>query len=550
MKSKPASAGKFVWGLSTSQIAILGSIVLVTVVTYLPSVRNGWVFDDFDEFVTNKTIHSWTYVWNAFRYDSWWFQNPAALPQSAYYRPLENVWFALNAWMFGTNAAAWHLAKIALHAVTVVLCFRVAQLLTGGAATGLLTAALFGVMPAHTGAVVWASAIPEPLSTAFELGAMIFLIQRKPGWSRGLFIALILFAGAMLTHESAILFPLIIAAYVFIFETTDESAAGAKPIASRLMHALRVCVPFLVVVIAYLCARLAAIGPEHMFGGYYSATGTSVVRGFQAARLHHSPADFVRTLPVVLITYLAVLALPAMAEPTHAVEWFTRPQPVVLVSAAALLLIATTAYVFASRSPQRRIYLFCAVWGALTIAPALNLNALWWLVDDRYLYAPSFGWSLAIAIGAVQIAAIGLTARRALGGFTAILLVSYAASTMRTERYWFNNVAYFSRCVEIGPYVPDYRIRLAAAMNQAGDLEGAARTLQVGTTLDPNDAHLRLRLAQQYQQMGRFEDFQREFQKFNELSTAMLLRQRAAEGSDTSSPETDSGSAPTAAPSP
>jgi tetratricopeptide (TPR) repeat protein len=222
----------------------------------------------------------------------------------------------------------------------------------------------------------------------------------------------------------------------------------------------------------------------------------------------------------------------------------------VLVSAAALLLLAITAFVLASRSPQWRIYLFCAVWGLLTIAPALNLNALWWLVDDRYLYAPSFGWSLAIAVGVVQIAAIGLTARRAVGGFTAILLVSYAASTMRTERYWFNNVAYFSRCVEVGPYVPDYRIRLAAAMNEAGDLEGAARTLQVGTTLDPNDAHLRLRLAQQYQQMGRFEDFQREFQKFNELSTAMLLRQRAAEGSDTSSPETDSGSAPTAAPSP
>ena len=57
-------------------------------------------------------------------------------------------------------------------------------------------------------------------------------------------------------------------------------------------------------------------------------------------------------------------------------------------------------------------------------------------------------------------------------------------------------------------------------MNRAGDYEGAARTLEGGTALDPDDAHLHLRLAQQYQMMGREMDFEREFQKFNELSAA------------------------------
>ena len=374
MKSKPAiaastheesgSPGALVWGLNPSQVAILAAILLATVATYLPSLRNGWVFDDWDEFVNNKFIHNfWPFVWKSFQYDVWWFRDSAIRPQSPYYRPLQNVWFGLNAWMFGTNPVAWHLGKIGLHLVAVVLCFRVAQLLAGDVATGLLTAALFAVMPAHTGGVIFASAIPEPLSTVFELGAMTFLIRRKPGWSRGFIIALILFAGAMLTHESAILFPLIIAAYVFIFETGEQSAAGAKSLASRLIATVRVCAPFLVVVIAYMCARLNALGTEHMFGGYYNATGTAVVRGYETVKLHHGPADFLMTLPVVLITYLAVLALPAMAEPTHAVDWFTRPQPIVLVSAAAILILATTALVFAWRSPRRRIYLFCASGG-------------------------------------------------------------------------------------------------------------------------------------------------------------------------------------------
>ena len=61
---------------------------------------------------------------------------PDALPQSAYYRPLQNVWFAANVWLFGMNPAAWHLAKIVLHPVAVMLCFRVAQLLTARSRSG------------------------------------------------------------------------------------------------------------------------------------------------------------------------------------------------------------------------------------------------------------------------------------------------------------------------------------------------------------------------------------------------------------------------------
>ena len=173
MKSRAAIAARtgdargasLFWGLSARQAAMLCGILLVTVVIFLPSLRNGWVLDDRQEFIDNKLIHSWSFVWDSFRYDNWWFRNPNRLPQSSYYRPLENVWFAANLWIFGLRPALWHLAKIVLHVVVVALCFRLAQLLTGDIAVGLLTAAIFAVMPAHTGAVVFASAIPEPLST-------------------------------------------------------------------------------------------------------------------------------------------------------------------------------------------------------------------------------------------------------------------------------------------------------------------------------------------------------------------------------------------------
>jgi protein O-mannosyl-transferase len=521
------------WNLEARDAAILAAILVATVAVYLPSLRNGWMFDDWDEFLNNTYIHSWSFVWKSFRYDSWWFRNPEALPQSVYYRPLQNVWFAANTLFFGTHPAPWHLATVVLHVVAVALCFRVAQLLTRNVAAGLLTAAIFAVMPAHVDGVVWASAIPEPLSTVFELGAMVFLIGRKPGWSRGLFISAILYACAILSHESAILFPLMVFAYVFLFEANQ---VGTRP---RILSALRVCAPFAVVVIAYMCARVNALGLDFLFGPQYSAnysTGPTIVRAVVVSKPHYSPSQIVMTLPVVLIAYLAVLALPGLAGPAHAVEWITHPEPLVFLSAASLVILAAAAFVFAWRSTNRRIYLFCAVWSLITVAPALNLNALWTLVEDRYLYAPSFGWSLAVAVAVSEIAASGSLARKAVGAAMAVLLALYAVSTMQIEHYWHDDVTYFQRCVEIAPYHKSYRARLAQAMNGAGDLEGALRALQRGTTLDPGDAESHLKLARQYQMLGREQDFEREYRKYNELYAATLQPARAAQSSAIPSP--------------
>jgi hypothetical protein len=225
-----------------------------------------------------------------------------------------------------------------------------------------------------------------------------------------------------------------------------------------------------------------------------------------------------------------------MAGPTHAVEFITHPQPIAFVAAAVLIILAAAASALAWRSSQRRIYLFCAAWAILTIAPALNLNSLFYLVDDRYLYAPSFGWSLAVAVAAMQLAAAGSRARAAVGAAIAMLLAVYAVSSVQTERYWRDDVAFFQRCVEIQPGYLDFRLSLVNSMNKVHDYQGAARVLEDGTARYPDDAPLHLRLAQEYQIMGRQQDFEREFTKFNELSEKMIRRRDAALDSTASQP--------------
>lgn len=533
------SPAALVWGLSSRQAAMLAGIVVVTVIAYLPSLRNGWVLDDWHELVENKLIHSWSFIWNSLRYDVWWFRDPLRLPQSPYYRPLENEWFALNAFLFGPNPVLWHLAKIAIHLVVVILCFRLAQLLTGDVAIGLLTAAIFGVMPAHAGAVVFASAIPEPLSAAFELTAMICMVQRKKDSWRGLIAAAIFYECALLTHESAILFPLIVAAYLYIFE------------ARRLKSISRLMAPFVIALVAYMCARANALGVDSLFGLHLNTTGTLFVRGFIGWRPTHPAVQVLMTLPEVLLAYLAVLAFPGAAGPAHDLDWITHLRPMVFIDATALLILGTVAFVLARRSRDRHIYLFCAIWIVLTMAPALNLNSILWLVDDRYLYAPSFGWSLAVAAAAVEIALTGSIARKAVGAIMTMMLAMYVVSAIKIEPYWHDDVSFFNRTVEIAPALAQNRLDLAAALNRAGQSEEAARVLESAVSLSPNDAHMHLKLAQQYQKLGRVMDFQREFQKFVALSSAMAdQREPAAETSDSSRSGGVAGGSTGASPTP
>ncbi len=546
MKSKPAvatsgdeaSPATLVWDLSSGQAGILGGIILATLAMYLPSLRNGWVFDDFSEVVNNKLLGTGSFFWKSFISDGWWFRNPKQLPQSAYYRPLQNVWFWMNYQLMGVNPVGWHLEKIVLHLVAVVLCFRVAQLLTRSNAVALLTAAIFGLMPAHVEGVVWMSAIPEPLSTVFELAAMLCLIGRKPGWSRGMLSSLGFYACALLTHETSILFPLIVAAYVFLIERGSDRQApdrNAETFAQRSIAAARVAVPFGLLVIAYLVARLQVLGWNLAFRIPHPLT-MGVIQGWQFEVPTHRVVDFIMTWPVVMLSYLAVLAVPGIAGPAHDVNWIEHVSPITFASAGVLAILAAIAWMLIRRSPDRPLYLFCAAWSALTLAPTMQLNSLWALVQDRYLYAPSFGWSLALAMVVTRLAASSPRARATVATATAVLLAAYVVTAIRIEPYWHDDVTFFRQSVADDPAHPGNRLLLVSALNKTGDYTGAVGVLQSAIALDPDDAHLHLRLAQQYQMMGRPMDFVREFQKFNELSAARLERERAAQSSGASQP--------------
>ncbi|HEY2662872.1 MAG TPA: hypothetical protein VGI47_00930 [Candidatus Binataceae bacterium] len=520
------------WGLSPRGLAMLALIVIATIAVYLPSLRNGWVSDDLLMLVQNQSISTSSFVVNGFTHDVLWSvkqHDPSLQAHSASYRPLEVVWFAANAHLFGVNhPAPWHLMKIVLQVLAVLLCFRAAQLLTGEVVVAMLAAAIFGLMPAHVEPVVWASAIPEPLSTVFELAALIFLIQRKTGligtkptspWSRGLMLSALFYAFAILTHESAVFLPAIVFAYLMIF----EAAPGKDNRPARSAHivsALTACIPFLIVTLVYAFARMHALG-DHAFGVPNQYT-EAWMHGVPEKVPIRSAAQIAMTLPMVLLTYLGILAVPGMADPMHSIEWTTHLDPQVFIAWAALIVLASLAIAFVSRSSRRRVYLFCAIWSLVTIALALKIDSIWWLNQDRYLYAPSFGWSLALSLAVFEISTVGARARLYVGIATALLVLSYGIATVRGQRYWYDNLSYYTRVVQLRPNDPYYHLALGNLLEEAKDTAGAARQLEIGESLEPQDPYFHVRLAQVYMKLGRIKDFQREYNAFENSGSSVI----------------------------
>jgi hypothetical protein len=322
-----------------------------------------------------------------------------------------------------------------------------------------------------------------------------------------------LYAGALLCHETAVLFWIVVVAYFYLIE---QRRAG---------ESFRLAAPFALLAIGYLCARLYALGIVN-FAGRPDFIPPTIALGWAKPAPPHNLFDIIMTAPVALLYYLGVLTVPGMAGPTHDVRWVTALSPITFISAGILLLIATVAIVLIRRSADWRLYLFCAVWALVAIAPAMNLKALAVLVQDRILYAPSFGWSLAISIAAVRIAAVGPRARRMVAGAVSLLLIANAVTIARVERYWHDDVTFFSRCVAIAPQNAEYLRGLVDMLNWQGDLTGAMNVLRNAVNQNPDNVYFHAKLAGQYAMMQRGPDFVAETTKVK----ALQLRAGAANG--------------------
>ncbi len=156
----------------------------------------------------------------------WWIDRGVG---GALLRPLPG-WILMSLYEgFGRNALPYHAVLIMLHGLNALLAFFLLWRLSRRAAPAFLAAFLFLICEDHGMTVGWITTITDLVSTFFLLLALLCHVVHREEERRWLFIgSMIFFLAALLSKETAFVYPLLILAYEWVFAGPHAGGKGAR----------------------------------------------------------------------------------------------------------------------------------------------------------------------------------------------------------------------------------------------------------------------------------------------------------------------------------
>ncbi len=169
-------------------------LILLTLGTYSRVVQCGYIWDD-DFYVThNPTLQSIDGL-----VDIW--VSPGATPQ---YYPLVFSGFWIEHQLWGLNPIGYHLVNVLLHAMGVLLFWKLLQRLGLPSWPTWIAAALFAVHPVHVESVAWITERKNVLSGVFYLAAFMMYWRFDQTRHKGVWLGAVAFFVAALLSKTVV----------------------------------------------------------------------------------------------------------------------------------------------------------------------------------------------------------------------------------------------------------------------------------------------------------------------------------------------------------
>lgn len=399
---------------------LVAGVLAISFLAFANALDGEFVYDDRFQILKNPTITSLGNIPSMFTESVWQFLSRSAdEPIGSYYRPIFNIALILNYGLFGLEPFGWHLVSVLLHLAVTFGVFALAREWDLTSELAAIAALLFGLHPVHVESVAWISGLPDPLLGVFTLGAVaLYEVWRREGAAWRLGVSLALAALALLTKEVAIVIPV----FVGVRELVD--AGRERSLAARVTDAARRAAPYAALAALYLGARYAVLG-------FISKTEPKAA-GIAAEQV-------MWTVPDVLLHYVELLFVPYPLAITYDLGYVaSAADPRFWGALAALVAIAAVAVWLAWRAAAARYALAFLV---LFLLPVLNLKAFNQdesLVHDRYLYLPSVGFCILVALGLGWLAErVGTERRRtALVAAACAIAAVFFGLTVAQNRTW------------------------------------------------------------------------------------------------------------------
>ncbi|HVW22775.1 MAG TPA: tetratricopeptide repeat protein [Opitutaceae bacterium] len=462
------------------------AIAAVVLLAYLPTLRNGFVWDDDTMVAGNALVHApdgLARMWATTRQPDYW-------PVS-----LSTFWVEWRLW--GLDARGYHATNLALHLAEALLLWGVLRRLrVPGAA---LAAALFAVHPLNVESVAWITQRKNLMAMLFYLlsvGAFARWLgagrPRAAAAGRWYALSLLAFALGMLSKGSVAMLPFVLLGLI---------AWRRRPAARDLLS----LAPFLAVAAALVAVNL-----------WFQT------RGFQEAIRHAGPLERILGAGAVVWFYALKAVLPLNLAFVYP-QWRIDPGSVLwwlpLLAALALTLLLALRARAGGRGSRWAAGLAAWLYFGVMLVPVLGLTDVYHmryaLVANAYPHlamigaaalagAAWSGWSAplplkrAAAAAAVALLA-ALTFRETLNYrdagtlFRATLarnpraFLAYNGLGLEEEKAGRNPQAEadFRRAVELDPTFAEAYINLGASERTAGRMAAAEADLRRALRLNP-----------------------------------------------------------------
>ena len=414
----------------------------VAALVYLPSLRGGFLYDDFPQIVDNRGIRDLTALRTVLTFDR--------------ARPLLSLSFAVNYAVSGLAPWSYHLVNVALHAASAA----VVAVLFGWMAdrsgwprareAALAGACLFAATPMAAETVAYVASRSSGLAALLGLASLATLASGLPGPSAlRRVVSWILLALAMATKEEAVAVPLLLL-------LLDRFFVGERRWADTARR-WRLRSPGVLLVVAGLVGRRLATGAWLPVG--------------EAARLPYAVYQWA-LFPVYLARHVVPVD-PALYR-GHGTPW--PPGGAVLALCCVTAALAAAAFALRRRRPE---WTFAVAWLAAALLPSSSLVPLAEPMADHRAYLGGAG---------VLFAMGGLLARVGRPVVAAAALLLCAGRAWQVQWTFADPVAVWEDAVRRAPGSAVAWRSLADARLERGDADGAREAFARALAADPRDA--------------------------------------------------------------
>jgi hypothetical protein len=467
----------------------------VAFLIYSRSLFCGFEGDDFPQIVNNRQVQSWEYLPKLLGSNLW---SQLSDRPGQFYRPVFSVWMLLLHTCGGLAPWFWHLSSILLHVAATWLVFRICRRLTGNDAGAAAAAAIFAVHPIHVDAVSWVSASCELLFAISALAAMLTLLDppsldtdkdKKNGRAEDgrdnlrcprVWLGAVWFGAGLFAKETGMAMLAILPAIAWI--QLKERVGGSQ----RLWRA---AFPYGVVTAGYLAVRWA------------------VMRRVRGATAEHSWANVVFSAPSILLFYLKKLFFPWNLGGTYVNPLAASPTTLFWLQLSAVVVGAAVIAWLAIR--YRSLFGLATALIVIPVLPALAVIRIYQqgsVTNDRYLYLPSAGASLLVALIVQKVWSLERPAKVMAIVVVSLVFMTFSVMTISQQKYYQDDIAFYSRVIEVSPSDAFAMGLLGNVYLDQGRQDLALEQFQRASQIAPDDQKVKSFLARGLFAAGKYSE--------------------------------------------